>query len=59
MEIHSNVQVGQGKVKKSSGHEILDPSTLDAVREWKCMPVKKGEKAIARWMNIPVKFQLQ
>jgi len=46
-------------VKKSSGHEILDHSALSAVKQWKFFPAKKGENAIALWVNIPIKFQLQ
>jgi protein TonB len=51
--------VGQVEVKKSSGHEILDRSALSAVKQWKFFPAKRGEIAIASWVNIPVKFQLQ
>jgi TonB family protein len=59
VEVLPNGLVGQVEVKKSSGHEILDRSALSAVKQWKFFPAKRGEIAIAYWVNIPVKFQLQ
>jgi protein TonB len=59
VEVLSNGLVGQVEVKKSSGHEILDHSALSAVKQWKFFPAKRGENAIAFWVNIPIKFQLQ
>jgi protein TonB len=59
VEVLSNGLVGQVEVKKSSGHEILDRSALSAVKQWKFFPAKRGEIAIASWVNIPIKFQLQ
>jgi TonB family protein len=59
VEVLSNGQVGQVEVKRSSGHEILDRSALNAVKQWKFIPAKKGENPIPFWVNIPIKFQLQ
>ena len=58
-EVLSNGRVGDVELKKSSGHEILDRSALAAVKQWKFIPAREGEKTIAVWVNIPVKFQLQ
>ena len=59
VEVLSSGLVGQVEVKKSSGHEILDRSALSTVKQWKFFPAKRGESAIAFWVNIPIKFQLQ
>ncbi len=59
IEVLSSGLVGQVEVKKSSGHEILDRSALSAVKQWKFFPAKRGENAIASWVNIPIIFQLQ
>jgi len=59
VEVLSTGLVGQVEVKKSSGHEILDRSALSAVKQWRFSPAKRGEEAIAFWVNIPIKFQLQ
>jgi len=59
VEVLQNGRVGQIDVKKSSGYDLLDHSALIAVKQWKFVPAKKGEKVIPLWVNIPVKFQLQ
>jgi protein TonB len=58
-EVLSNGRVGDVELKKSSGHEILDRSALAAVKQWKFIPAREGEKTVAVWVTIPVKFQLQ
>jgi protein TonB len=59
VEVLPSGLVGQVEVKKSSGHEILDRSALSAVKQWKFFPAKRGENAIASWVNIPIIFRLQ
>jgi len=59
VEVLSNGEVGQAEVKNSSGYDILDRSALNAVKQWKFTPAKRGEEAVAFWVNIPIKFQLQ
>lgn len=58
-EVLTNGRVGDVELKKSSGHEILDRSALAAVKQWKFIPAREGEKTVAVWVTIPVKFQLQ
>jgi len=58
-EVLSNGRVGDVELKKSSGHDILDRSALAAVKQWKFIPAREGEKTVAVWVTIPVKFQLQ
>jgi protein TonB len=59
VEVLSNGRVGQIEVKRSSGHEILDRSALNTVKQWKFIPAKKGEETVSLWVNIPIRFQLQ
>jgi len=59
VEVFPNGRVGQIDLKQSSGYQLLDRSALTAVRGWRFIPAKKGEKAIPLWVNIPIKFQLQ
>ena len=59
VEVLPDGRVGQIEVKNSSGFELLDRSALAAVKQWKFVPAKKGEKSIPLWVNIPIKFQLQ
>lgn len=50
---------GDLSVYRSSGHESLDESALAAVRQWRFMPGKHGDAAIASWVNVPIEFTLE
>jgi len=58
-EVLSNGIVGQLKVIKSSGYEVLDQVALAAVQRWRFIPARKEKVAIPCWVNIPIKFELQ
>ncbi len=59
VEVLSNGRVGQIEVRSSSGYETLDRSAINAVKQWKFIPAKKGENPIPFWVSIPIKFQLR
>jgi len=59
VEVLANGRVGQIKVRRSSGHEILDQSALSTVKQWKFIPARRGNELIPCWVNIPIKFQLR
>jgi protein TonB len=46
-------------LKESSGFPRLDKAALEAVEGWKFVPAKKGERAIAAWVVVPIKFSLK
>jgi len=46
------------KVERSSGHEVLDESALNAVREWRFVPAKRGDRSEAGWATVPINFSL-
>jgi len=50
--------VGDIELERSSGHEILDESALDAVKDWVFIPGKRNGEAISSWVTVPIKFQL-
>lgn len=43
----------------TSGHARLDQAALAAVRRWKFIPARAGERAVAGWALVPVAFNLQ
>lgn len=47
------------QVRTSSGHERLDNVARDTVRRWKFVPAKRGERAVAAWVLIPISFRLE
>lgn len=59
VEVLPNGRVGDVKVEKSSGYEVLDQSALTTVKKWRFIPARKEGVAILCWVNIPIKFQLQ
>lgn len=48
----------QVSVAKSSGHEILDDVAVETVKKWKFVPGRKGSKAIATTVTVPINFKL-
>lgn len=48
----------QVEIKKSSGHEALDLAAQEAIKSWKFQPAKDGNILIAKWVDIPIKFDL-
>jgi TonB family protein len=57
-EILPDGSVGNMKIRKSSGHAILDQSAVAAVKPWKFEPAKKSGKPFAVWVELPIKFVL-
>jgi len=47
------------EVKLSSGFARLDQAAEDAVSQWRFVPAKRGETAIAAWVQVPITFQLE
>lgn len=49
---------GQVLLQQSSGHEALDEAALEVVQLWRFVPAKRGEQAIASWVQVPLVFKL-
>ena len=45
-------------LKTSSGHERLDQAALDTVRQWRFVPARLGNDAVAAWVVVPISFSL-
>ncbi|MDR4496029.1 MAG: TonB family protein [Nitrospirales bacterium] len=48
----------QTEIRKSSGHPPLDQSAMEAIKTWTFRPAQDGNIPIAKWVDIPVKFDL-
>lgn len=46
------------EIRKSCGHEALDLAAQEAIKTWKFQPAKDGNIPIAKWVDIPIKFDL-
>ncbi|MGE4399659.1 MAG: TonB family protein [Campylobacterales bacterium] len=51
--------VGQVSLYKSCGFPRLDDCALSTVKKWRFSPAKKGNLAVASWVNVPVDFKLE
>lgn len=51
--------VGALELKRSSGHEALDDSALNAVKQWVFYPGRRAGIPVASWVTVPVKFVLR
>lgn len=47
------------EVKTSSGYARLDQAATDAVSRWRFVPARRGDQAIAAWVQVPITFQLE
>lgn len=47
------------QVRASSGYERLDQAAHDAVHRWRFVPARQGDRAVAAWVLVPVKFTLE
>jgi len=56
--ITTNGVPSQVEIRKSCGHEALDLAAQEAVKTWKFQPAKDGNFPIAKWVDIPIKFDL-
>lgn len=50
---------GEVRLERSSGHEALDEAALDAVKGWRFVAAKEGDKAVDSWVIIPIDFKLK
>lgn len=46
-------------VQTSSGYARLDRAAVEAVRKWKFVPAKQGDRSLAAWVLVPLNFELK
>jgi protein TonB len=49
----------QVELRTSSGFEQLDQAAMAAVRQWRFVPAKQGDQAVAAWVLVPILFALE
>lgn len=59
VKVLPNGKPGEVKVKKSSGHGILDDAAVAAAKRWAFTPAKRGNTPVEGWAIFPVEFKLQ
>ncbi|MBF0444995.1 MAG: energy transducer TonB [Magnetococcales bacterium] len=46
------------KIKKGSGHKVLDRCALQTVKKWRFIPAKRGDIPVRASVEIPIRFSL-
>jgi protein TonB len=59
VQVLSSGGVGDLRIKKSSGYEILDQSAQEAVRQWHFEPGRRMGQPVTTWVEIPIRFVLK
>jgi protein TonB len=57
--VHADGACAEVRLKRSSGHSLLDESALNAVRRWRFLPARRAGAPIDSWVDVPVSFRLQ
>lgn len=58
VRVDAQGQVENIEVQSTSGYTRLDEAALAAVRRWRFVPARLGERAVAGWAVVPVAFAL-
>jgi periplasmic protein TonB len=49
----------QVKLRETSGSRILDQAALEAVRQWRFAPARRGANPVSSWVEVPVSFRFK
>jgi protein TonB len=47
------------ELRTPSGFSRLDSVALETVRQWKFVPARRGDQAVAAWVLVPISFSLR
>ncbi|HEX9265280.1 MAG TPA: energy transducer TonB [Candidatus Binatia bacterium] len=48
----------QVEINNSSGSEALDRAAAEAIKRWRFIPARYGDKAVESWIRVPIDFSL-
>ncbi|MFI5375660.1 MAG: TonB family protein [Candidatus Rokuibacteriota bacterium] len=57
-EVLASGKVGTVQVQRSAGRADLDRAAVDAIQTWLFEPARRGKEAVAVWVTLPVRFEL-
>ena len=46
-------------IEHSAGHQDLDFAAMEAVKKWRFEPARQGNRSVAVWVMLPVRFTLR
>jgi protein TonB len=57
-EVLASGKVGTVHVQQSAGRADMDRAAVEAIRTWLFEPARRGKEAVAVWVTLPVRFEL-
>jgi len=57
-QVRADGSCAETRVRQSSGYELLDASARDAVRRWRFVPARRGDRPVDSWVEVPIIFRL-
>lgn len=58
VEVHPSGEAGQIEIAQSSGYSLLDEAAREAVRSWRFIPARVGDRPVAGAVEVPIAFRL-
>lgn len=58
VQVSKNGAAAQVEISQSCGYARLDQAALEAVRQWRFVPARRGDEAIAASVLVPLTFRL-
>src|SRR5262245_29987875 len=46
-------------IERSAGYQDLDLAAMEAVKQWRFEPARRGKQSVAVWVMLPVRFALK
>jgi TonB family protein len=59
VRVLDNGRVGEVLIDQSAGFRDLDLSAVEAVKQWRFEPARRGKEPVPVWVVLPVKFELR
>jgi protein TonB len=57
-EVLTSGKVGTVQIQRTTGRQDLDRAAVEAIRTWLFEPARRGKEAVAVWVTLPVRFEL-
>jgi protein TonB len=58
-EVLPSGKAGRVRLESSSGHDLLDQSALETVKQWQFTPATKDGVIVTQVVRIPINFNLK
>jgi protein TonB len=57
--VNTEGKVADYRIIRSCGHSVLDTAAMKSIRKWLFEPGMRGDKKVAMWVKVPIRFELK